>query len=70
MRDQTRVITRMFVPGEPPHVKRIVRRVIELPVERIYFDHDRSFGADLDDPERRFEYYMDVWERALGQGES
>jgi glycosyltransferase involved in cell wall biosynthesis len=39
--------------------------VCEMPVERIYNDHDRSFGQDLDDPERRFAYYMDVWERAL-----
>ncbi len=43
--------------------------VRELPVERIYFDHDRSFGADIDDPERRFEYYMRVWNAALeGEG--
>lgn len=40
-------------------------RVREIPVERIYCDRDRSFGADLDDPERRFAYYMDVWTRAL-----
>ena len=39
--------------------------VRELPVERIYCDHDRSFGEGLDDPERRFGYYMDVWRRAL-----
>jgi glycosyltransferase involved in cell wall biosynthesis len=39
--------------------------VCEMPVERIYNDHDRSFGQDLDDPERRFAYYMKVWERAL-----
>jgi glycosyltransferase involved in cell wall biosynthesis len=41
--------------------------VCEMPVERIYNDHDRSFGQDLDDPERRFNYYMRVWERALGE---
>lgn len=40
--------------------------VREMPVERIYNDHDRSFGEALDDPERRFAYYMDVWHRALG----
>lgn len=40
-------------------------RVTELPVERIYFDHDRSFGEHLDDPDDRFAYYMRVWERAL-----
>jgi hypothetical protein len=39
--------------------------VVELPVERIYFDGDRSFGQDLDDPARRLEYYLGVWERAL-----
>ena len=41
--------------------------VREIPVERIYFDHDRSFGADLDDPEKRFGYYLRVWQAALGQ---
>lgn len=40
-------------------------KVREIPVERIYCDRDRSFGADLDDPERRFAYYMDVWKRAI-----
>jgi len=39
--------------------------VREIPVERIYCDHDRSFGATLDDPEARYAYYMDVWNRAL-----
>ncbi|MEN6430615.1 MAG: glycosyltransferase family 2 protein [Coriobacteriales bacterium] len=41
--------------------------VSELPVERIYFDNDRSFGADLDDPEKRLEYYMRVWNASLAQ---
>jgi glycosyltransferase involved in cell wall biosynthesis len=41
--------------------------VCEMPVERIYNDHDRSFGLDLDDPERRYAYYMAVWERTLGE---
>lgn len=41
--------------------------VCELPVERIYMDHDRSFGQDLDDPERRMAYYLAVWERSLGE---
>ena len=41
--------------------------VVELPVERIYFDHDRSFGQDLDDPAKRYDYYMRVWERALDE---
>jgi glycosyltransferase involved in cell wall biosynthesis len=39
--------------------------VREIPVERIYCDHDRSFGTALDDPEARYAYYMDVWNRAL-----
>lgn len=39
--------------------------VMEIAVERIYSSSDRSFGRDLDDPERRYEYYMDVWTRAL-----
>lgn len=42
--------------------------VVELPVARIYFDHDRSFGEDLDDPERRLEYYLRVWDRAFRRG--
>lgn len=40
-------------------------RVMELPVERIYCDHDRTFGHDLEDPEVRFDYYMRVWNAAL-----
>ena len=39
--------------------------VREVPVERIYLDAERSFGQALDDPEVRFGYYMDVWNRAL-----
>lgn len=42
-------------------------RVVERPVERIYFDHDRSFGQDLDDAERRVAYYLQIWERALAK---
>jgi dolichol-phosphate mannosyltransferase len=42
-------------------------RVSELPVERIYFDHDRSFGEDLDDPAKRLAYYERVWRGALGE---
>jgi glycosyltransferase involved in cell wall biosynthesis len=44
-------------------------KVVELPVERIYFDHDRSFGADLDDPAKRLAYYERVWRAALEAGE-
>jgi len=43
-------------------------RVVELPVERIYFDGDRSFGLDLDDPDHRLGYYVRVWENALERG--
>ena len=39
--------------------------VCEMPVERIYNDHDRSFGEDLDDPTHRLGLYLRVWERAL-----
>lgn len=39
--------------------------VTELAVERIYCDRDRSFGTDLDDPEKRLAYYLEVWQRGL-----
>lgn len=39
--------------------------VVELAVERIYFDGDRTFGLDLDDPDHRLGYYVRVWETAL-----
>jgi dolichol-phosphate mannosyltransferase len=39
--------------------------VRERPIERIYFDNDRSFGQDLDEPEKRYAYYLRVWRRAL-----
>jgi glycosyltransferase involved in cell wall biosynthesis len=39
--------------------------VREIPVERIYCDHDRSFGAALDDPDARVAYYLEVWSRAM-----
>lgn len=47
---------------------RLGLRVSEIPVERIYCRHDRSFGAELDDPEARYAYYVGVWQRALGTG--
>lgn len=40
-------------------------RVTEAPVARIYFDNDRSFGEDLDDPEKRYGYYIRVWNETL-----
>jgi dolichol-phosphate mannosyltransferase len=42
--------------------------VREIAVERIYSNSDRSFGAALDDPERRLRYYMEVWAQALEEG--
>jgi dolichol-phosphate mannosyltransferase len=33
-------------------------RVTELPVSRIYDDPNRSFGAELDDPAKRLNYYL------------
>ncbi|MBC7266547.1 MAG: glycosyltransferase family 2 protein [Anaerosomatales bacterium] len=42
--------------------------VREVAVDRIYCDADRSFGADLDDPDKRLAYYLSVWENALRRG--
>jgi glycosyltransferase involved in cell wall biosynthesis len=42
----------------------------ELPVERIYVDLHRSFGPELDDPERRLSYYLAAWDHALAAPES
>jgi dolichol-phosphate mannosyltransferase len=44
---------------------RLGLRVLEIPVERIYSDYDRTFGTDLDDPEKRLAYYLSVWRAAL-----
>jgi len=49
------------------HAWRAGLRVREMPVERIYFDGDRSFGEDLDDPEKRLAYYVRVWNEALSE---
>lgn len=38
-------------------------RVTELPVSRIYDDPSRSFGVELDDPEKRLAYYMETLNR-------
>jgi glycosyltransferase involved in cell wall biosynthesis len=40
--------------------------VVERPVPRIYCDSDRSFGADLDYPDRRLAYYQRVIDSAVG----
>jgi len=38
-------------------------RLREICVERIYLHANRSFGAELDDPERRLRYYESVIEK-------
>jgi glycosyltransferase involved in cell wall biosynthesis len=42
-------------------------QVEELPIERIYHSHHRSFGPGLDDPAARLTYYLRVWDRALDE---
>lgn len=37
--------------------------VREIPVDRIYLNVDRSFGAQLDDVKRREQHYRDVWQK-------
>ncbi len=44
--------------------------MVELPVERIYVDLHRSFGPELDDPDRRMKYYCDAWDKALAAAEA
>ena len=39
--------------------------VVEVAVPRIYLDEDRSFGEELDDPERRLNYYKNVLDTAF-----
>ena len=39
--------------------------VVEVAVPRIYLDENRSFGEELDDPERRLNYYKQVLESAF-----
>ncbi|MCL4553616.1 MAG: glycosyltransferase family 2 protein [Actinobacteria bacterium] len=41
--------------------------VREMPVARIYCDRTRSFGAVLDNPEVRYDYYMRVWNATLSE---
>lgn len=36
-------------------------RVVEMPVERIYNDPNRSFGGELDDPVTRLEHYRNAF---------
>ena len=40
-------------------------RVREIPVRRIYKDLNRTFGGDLDDPERRLRVYRETMHREL-----
>ncbi len=39
--------------------------VVEVAVPRIYLDENRSFGEELDDPERRLNYYKQVLDTAF-----
>jgi glycosyltransferase involved in cell wall biosynthesis len=43
-------------------------RIRELPIARVYYRRDRSFGEAMDDPARRLLYYVQVWERTLRNG--
>jgi len=40
-------------------------RVKEIPVNRIYLHTERSFGPELDDPERRLRYYNTIIDKEL-----
>lgn len=40
-------------------------KVEEIPVPLIYMEPDRNFGQDLDDPDKRYNYYLKVIEEAL-----
>ena len=40
-------------------------RIVELPVALIYNDLNRSFGAQLNDPEVRLAHYREVFNREL-----
>jgi len=39
----------------------------ELAVPRVYLDHTRSFGQDIDDPEVRLKYYREVLNRSIAR---
>lgn len=41
-------------------------RIREIPVPLIYHDSKRSFHGDLEDPERRFNYYIGIIEKEIG----
>lgn len=40
-------------------------RVSEVPIRLIYNDPNRSFGGQLDDPQRRLNHYREVFEREV-----
>ena len=48
-----------------PRVWRDRLRMKEIAVRRIYNDPNRTFGADLDDADRRLRHYVDVLNREL-----
>lgn len=43
-------------------------RIEELPIRLIYNDPTRHFGGLLDDPDARFDHYMDVFEAEMAAG--
>lgn len=40
-------------------------RIIELPVRLLYNDPNRHFGGELDDPDRRYQHYLAVFDAEL-----
>ena len=48
-----------------PRIYQAGLRLTELPVRRIYNDPTRTFGAQLDDAQRRLRHYLDVLKREL-----
>jgi glycosyltransferase involved in cell wall biosynthesis len=42
--------------------------VVEIPVGLVYFDRSRSFPGPMNDPERRYRYYVEILERELTHG--
>lgn len=44
-------------------------RITELAVRLIYNDPNRHFGGPLDDPRRRYEHYVDVFEAEMAAGD-
>ena len=67
LRDKSRVITRLFVPGDPPHVRRIADRVAALPdaeAARLLEEMLRSFAHRHREMEGALlDHYHDVAKR-------